>query len=179
MSRLQESLRALAKEAGEHRFSADTLLQWVSRSELMMPGSPAVTELSFDIQIAGEGLVGAIDRLLLPTGHTPARLIDFKVVGDRVTDQELEIRYGAQMALYAEAVSRLEPEFVENLECWLVVIAPGAVRELRLSSVASGAALREQVERMAKRARDLIAVEGAGAKGLEGCKDCGREAGKD
>ncbi len=138
-----DALRELEKEAGPSRLSAEPIISWAKTSIWMKPEKlsndltknfkrQVWTELSFEIPISGETLVGSIDRLVREQDEF--RIIDFKVTAQDRAPEKLIASYKDQLALYAAAVERLEPraKVGKNLTAMLVAMSPKQVQEIEV-----------------------------------------------
>ncbi|OFZ53332.1 MAG: hypothetical protein A2428_05710 [Bdellovibrionales bacterium RIFOXYC1_FULL_54_43] len=134
-SRGVEELRRIEGEAGESRFRADALIAWAGRSPEMKPADPGCgrevwRELSFEVPISGEILVGSIDRLVRESvdGVSRFTLVDFKITTARKSPRSLLENYQTQLELYAAALGALEPQTkIQQMNALLVNISPGHV----------------------------------------------------
>ncbi len=134
-----DALKELEEEAGERRFSADPVIEWAKKSAWMKPERLSEnlkrqvwTELSFEIPVKGEILVGSIDRLV--KDQNQYTIIDFKVTAREKDPEKVIASYQAQLELYAMAVQKLEPhaQVRKNLQAMLVAISPQGVREIEV-----------------------------------------------
>ncbi|MEK6704888.1 MAG: UvrD-helicase domain-containing protein [Bdellovibrionota bacterium] len=144
----------LESEAGSDRFTAGPLIEWAKNTSYMRfgPASPACddvwTELSFEVPLAGEVVVGSIDRLIADAvegDHKKYLIVDFKVSGGKKSQAELIQHYGVQLQLYAYAVEMLEAGKAQknNISCAIVNIFPGGVEIVDVPS--SGFDLHELI----------------------------------
>jgi RecB family exonuclease len=134
-----EGLQKLEQEVGADRFCAEPVMSWALNSPWMRPeiaGEREVwTELAFEIPIAGEVLVGSIDRVVYQRSENDFRytVIDFKVTQKLKTEEELKAAYLGQLQLYAWALTRLAPEAAGKVDCVLINISAHEVREVVVS----------------------------------------------
>jgi ATP-dependent exoDNAse (exonuclease V) beta subunit len=128
-----DGLRALEREAGEERFSAEKVIEWARSSQWMQPGcgQQVWSELAFELPVEGEILVGAIDRLILQQEERGERfvILDYKVTRQAKTREELLDAYQDQMDFYAWALGRLEPRARGATRVLLVNISSDGVSE--------------------------------------------------
>ncbi len=126
------ALQRIEAEAGgaSGRFVAAPVIEWLRSSAWFSQDFPAWSEFSFEIPVAGEILVGSIDRLVEADGRL--NIIDFKVTASSAKGaDELIAAYGTQMSLYAAAVAALEPESARvGIGARLVHISPAGVEEI-------------------------------------------------
>ena len=134
-----EELAKLETDAGKNVFSANAVMKWAQSSALMNLQSHYddrcvdFRELTFEIPISDEVLVGAIDRLVVDktNNENPKyTVIDFKVTGSSRSDQELVAVYETQLNLYVWALGVLEPSAKGNTRAVIVRIDPNGVKEL-------------------------------------------------
>ncbi len=166
-----ERLCELELQAGSAAFRADPLIEWARRSPWMagLSREDVWAEFAFEVPVAGEVLVGSIDRLVRTrTRAVPDYVvIDFKVTGVDRDPASLVAEYSDQLALYAWAVGALEPSARGRVEARIVAISPSAVRE-----VAVPPADPALPERLARASARIVAGEaGAPAPG-PGCARC-------
>jgi CRISPR/Cas system-associated exonuclease Cas4 (RecB family) len=105
-----DGLRDLEVEAGEDRFQADRVIQWAEKSPYMNPDlqqfEKTWAELAFEIPIAGEVLVGSMDRVVKHEGNSLS-VVDFKVTRHEKGADDLIDAYATQMHLYRWALSQI------------------------------------------------------------------------
>ena len=135
-----QGLLDLQKEVGEDTFLAEPVLRWAKSSPWMKPRQPeqgrAVwTELSFEVPLEGEILVGSIDRVIREEsqGRVHYSIIDFKVSQKTRSVQSLKAAYQTQMNLYARAVAALDEGRSEaQIQAWIVNISSQTVQIVSL-----------------------------------------------
>ena len=105
-----EKLRDLEIEAGENRFQADRVIDWAKNSPYMNVNKggfeKAWAELAFEIPVAGEVLVGSMDRVVMRSGDTLG-IVDFKVTRHDKSSEDLLDAYKTQMHLYRWALAQV------------------------------------------------------------------------
>ncbi len=156
-----DGLRALEGEVGGERFQAIPVIDWADAAPEMQAEDPAQgrrvwNELSFELPVAGEVVVGAIDRLVAP-GDQSLCVVDFKVTRKRKSPDELLGNYRTQMELYAWAVGKLEPTSRNRISAKLVAFSKDSVTEIPVPLPASFEELDERISRLAREAADLVA----------------------
>jgi hypothetical protein len=122
-----DGLKRIEEEVGSERFQAEPVISWALSSPWMSPGAESWPELAFELPVAGEVLVGSLDRLVRPE---PARyaIIDFKVTEKLKTVEALLEAYEPQLQLYAYALGAIEPEARGATEALLVNISSRTVQ---------------------------------------------------
>jgi len=111
------ALSELEKLEGVSRFSSVPVIKWAQNSHAMKPGDSSIgrdvwVELPFEVPIAGEILVGSMDRVILEKGdqnELQYSIIDFKVTEKPKNVDLLLEAYQTQIILYATALKILEP----------------------------------------------------------------------
>jgi hypothetical protein len=128
-----DGLYQLELEAGEDRFQAERVISWAEQSGFMNRQlgkfEKAWSELAFEIPVAGEVLVGSMDRVLK---HDEASLtvVDFKVTRHEKSAHELLDAYRTQMELYRWALSTLTG--AQKIDAVLVNFSDQGVEEVRV-----------------------------------------------
>ncbi len=137
-----EGLYELEREVGSNRFQAEPLVQWMLQAPEMnirFPGGgdagvrEVYPELSFEVPLQGEVLVGSIDRLIvdrMDNGQVRYSIVDFKVTSRPKSSGELLDSYETQLQLYGHALGILDPQSVGNTEARLVAISSGKVQSI-------------------------------------------------
>jgi ATP-dependent helicase/nuclease subunit A len=165
-----DGLRALEREAGADRFQAEPVVSWATSSPLMAPpreGRRRVwTELAFEAPVGDEAIVGALDRLVAEDGRYT--LVDFKVTEKAKSVDALVETYRGQLALYAWALARLEPEAEGRTEALLVNISSRTIQTVPVP-VASGDGA---IEALVSRAARVVAGEPAAPTPGALCRVC-------
>lgn len=147
-------LTALEQAVGPDVFTAKPLIEWMQQSpwmgeRLRQAGGQSWRELSFEVKLEGEILVGTIDRVVQLAGQL--MLLDFKVSAEaapqppgaakkisspqakKMRAKRLVRSYQAQLALYAWALNRLEPSFaVQDIKTYLIDIHQDGVDEIEV-----------------------------------------------
>jgi ATP-dependent exoDNAse (exonuclease V) beta subunit len=169
-----DGLRALQAEAGEDRFFAEPVISWAMSSPLMKPADTASsrevwTELAFEVPVAGEILVGSLDRLVAERaadGRTQYTLVDFKVTEKLKSVDALSEAYRHQMQLYAWAIGAIEPAARGRISALLVNIAARTVQTLPVD-IGAG-----PVEEIASEAGRIVAGAEGGPRPGPLCRVC-------
>ena len=137
-----EGLKTLEEEAGAARFVAEPVIDWATRSPLMAPahaesGRDVWTELTFEIPVLGEVIVGSIDRLVMETrdGVPHYTVVDFKVTEKAKSLEELLEGYQRQLELYTWAVGELEPQAKGRTDAMLVNISAKTIQTVPVPTV--------------------------------------------
>ena len=152
-----EGLRDLEMEAGEDRFQADRVIEWAENSPYMNPTVGRFeknwAELAFEIPIAGEILVGSMDRVVKHDQNSLS-VVDFKVTRHDKSSEDLTEAYETQMRLYRWALTQVSG--ASKVDTVLVNFSGEGVREVR---VAEKARSQETafVEELAHHASSIIA----------------------
>ncbi len=145
-----EGLRALEVEAGVKRFQAQRVIDWAQSpsggaSMFADPqrggagirggngaGAAAAegeegtwSELSFEVPVAGEVLVGSVDRLVQRGDQY--EVIDFKVTARSKDPEALLEAYATQLRLYSWALGRMEPGARDRTRAVLVNFSPTSI----------------------------------------------------
>ena len=144
-----EGLRALEMEAGQKRFQAQRVIDWAKspsggaamfadpqrgsladadrgHDEGRGPHSGGIwSELAFEVPVAGEVLVGSIDRLVQRGDQY--EVIDFKVTARSKDPDALLEAYATQLRLYSWALGRMEPEARDRTRAILVNFSPTSI----------------------------------------------------
>lgn len=132
-----DDLSVLEAEVGAQRFRAQPVLDWARSSELgmMREGVKIWSELAFEVPVAGEVLVGAMDRVVYDEQKGLYTVVDFKVTSEKkVSHREaLMERYTSQLALYAWALGQVEPQAEGKTQACLVAITPVSVTSFDVS----------------------------------------------
>ncbi len=174
---LEDWLRARGRIGPELRsrlmeLDQEALVSWLESSP--PPPSTSFAELPFEWLVDDVPLVGVLDRVD-EVGPGEWRIIDYKVSARRKSDSDLLAIYGAQLEIYAGALLRLLGEV--KLSAVLVQISPEGVSETVVPLDTSHVLLR--VEGLAKRAREIASLIGAGTSldGIEArtgpaCRTC-------
>jgi ATP-dependent helicase/nuclease subunit A len=154
-------LARLEDEVGSDRFLAQPILDWAMQAPEMLPadegsGCRVWSELSFELPVAGEILVGAIDRLI-STREGGIQVVDFKVTRSRKESQDLLESYRTPMELYAWAVGRLEPAARDRISARLVAFSQKHVQSVEVPLPASSEELERRIESLARKAASLVA----------------------
>lgn len=128
-----DGLDLLEKEAGSDRFQASALKKWASESPLMrlpIPGEDRVvwSELSFEVPVGEEILVGSMDRVV--KAGDAYTVVDFKVTQRERSEASLIDSYQTQLELYSYALKKLSGS--HSIECQLVHITPIAVHSVKV-----------------------------------------------
>jgi ATP-dependent exoDNAse (exonuclease V) beta subunit len=168
-----EQLKQIEAEAGEERFLAAPLIEWAKASPLMAPpeaGRTVWTELAFEAPIAGEVLVGAIDRVVREDGvDGPGyRIIDFKISARPKSAQELLGVYKTQIELYAWALGTLEPAALGRTRAYIVNISGRSVIEVEVP-LPSGS---NMPQRLAEQASAIVNGQSGPARAGDLCGVC-------
>ena len=135
-----EALEKLEKEVGKERFLAEPVLRWAKSSPWMKPRQPdqgreVWTELSFEVPLGHEVLVGSIDRVIREEveGEVQYSIIDFKVSEKPRSIYSLKSAYQTQMNLYAKAIAALDPDVSQRqIQAWIVNISSQTVQIVSL-----------------------------------------------
>jgi ATP-dependent helicase/nuclease subunit A len=159
-----EGLRRLELEAGGARFQAAPVIEWALAAPEMLsgeegtegPGRQVWNELSFELPVAGEVVVGAIDRLVAP-GDGSIQVLDFKVTRKRKSAEALLEAYRTPMELYAWAMSRLEPSVRGRVSATLVVFSQQEVQRIEVPLPNTPEELDRKIEGLARQAAALVA----------------------
>jgi ATP-dependent exoDNAse (exonuclease V) beta subunit len=136
-----EGLKSLEAEVGRVRFIAEPVISWAMSCSWMAPSQPTQnrkvwTELSFEVPIEGEVIVGSIDRLVLDESEDQPvyYLIDFKVSEKPKSVTALTETYQNQIELYAWALTVLDPKIqFEQIRPVIVNISSGSVQVVPFS----------------------------------------------
>jgi len=171
LARLDE----LERRAGPGRFKAKAVREWAQSSRWMNAeiGSfkEAFAELAFEIPIAGEVLVGSMDRVIVDRADAPT-VIDFKVTRHEKSKEALLEAYETQMQLYRWALSRLVGANTEDIQASLVNFSDSGVLEVEVPH----GNLRGQggawVENLASLASRIVAGEEAKPRPGKLCELC-------
>ncbi|MBC7693335.1 MAG: UvrD-helicase domain-containing protein [Methylotenera sp.] len=164
-----EGLRELEREVGSERFQAAPVIEWMQNSPEMqgpseVPSSGEVglggnsdrqvfPELAFEVPVAGEVLVGSIDRLTVDQGHYS--IIDFKVTSRPKSDEDLLEAYETQLQLYRMALHILEPDSMGHTDAKLVNISANQIQTVEVPLTLEMDAL----ETLARRASRIVQGE--------------------
>ena len=128
-----DGLRDLEVEAGEDRFQADRVIQWAEKSPYMNPDlkqfEKTWAELAFEIPIAGEVLVGSMDRVVKHENNSLS-IVDFKVTRHEKNADELIDAYATQMHLYRWALAQISG--APKVDTVLVNFSDQGVREVQV-----------------------------------------------
>ena len=134
------------------------------------------TELNFEVPLGDQVLVGTMDRLVIQRNFQTNEiekisLIDFKVSRKSQSARSLLASYQTQMALYAWAITRLEPLVsLDQVEGVLVSISAQSVSQV---AVEWGRAGRESIgERLGRQAMAIVRGEEGVARPGSQCKVC-------
>lgn len=178
----EAALRGLEKDVNdERRFSAQKVLEWAKSSTLMKTADAdrdVWSELSFEIPVAGQILVGSIDRLVEERSDEGRilRLVDFKVTERPRSSEELLASYQSQMDLYAWAISQIEGDSAllseGRLRGYLVNISGAQVAEYEVPL--GGAFDAEKLAALADRIVNGQAGKPQPSKHCEKCSFRGR-----
>jgi ATP-dependent exoDNAse (exonuclease V) beta subunit len=164
-----DGLKALEREVGIERFAADSVTSWALSAPFMAPPAPELgrevwAELAFEVRIAGEVLVGSMDRVVL--GSTLA-LVDFKVTEKPKSVEALLEAYRLQIELYDYALEKLvtgsSHEAIPR-EALLVNIAPRTIQAVPVPLAESASERHLQLARL----EDLARLSASIVAGEEG-----------
>ena len=155
-----EKLRDLEIEAGEDRFQADRVIDWAENSPYMNMDkgnfAKAWAELAFEIPVAGEILVGSMDRVVKHAGDALS-IVDFKVTRHDKSSEDLLDAYKTQMHLYRWALTQVSG--AKKVDSVLVNFSDEGVREVRVDELREP--LQSLVGRLAHHASEINSgVEG-------------------
>jgi ATP-dependent helicase/nuclease subunit A len=155
----EEALLRLQARAGAKRLNSQALREGLAltQAEESMDGVEVWKELPFELQVEGQNLVGAMDRLVR-TEAGDWCVTDFKVVSERKTAAELQARYTTQLLLYAYAVKRLDPAGTGSCSARIVAISPEALDVIPVP-LPPLPEMTGVVERLARRAAALVKEE--------------------
>jgi len=149
-----DGLTRLEQEVGRDRFVSEPVMSWALSSAWMAPPNPSDgrdvwTELSFELPVDGEVLVGSMDRLVLSRRDGVSRysVVDFKVTAKPKSVDALLEAYRTQLDLYAWALEKLHGRADDmTAEALLVNISAAKIqavqvplRQLRVEELASKA----------------------------------------
>jgi hypothetical protein len=129
-----DGLKEIELKVGAARFVAEPVISWALSSDWMVPtrgqGDREVwTELAFEIPIAGQILVGAMDRIVADSQKNIFSIIDFKITEKPKSVSALTEAYQAQIELYGFALTVLEPGLtLQNIQALLVNISRGHIQ---------------------------------------------------
>ncbi len=131
-----DGLFQLEKEVGATQFTADPIVRWASQFSGMAPsdrkqGREVWTELSFEVPLGQEIMVGSIDRLVrvVKSGGYTYSILDFKVTQRSQSPSSLLKAYATQMELYGWALCALDPKIqLHEVEASLVHISTDRVQ---------------------------------------------------
>jgi ATP-dependent helicase/nuclease subunit A len=126
-----EGLRQLEIEAGENRFQASNVIGWAENSPIMKADVSFWSELSFEIPVGREILVGSMDRVV-QTGEKSFQVVDFKVTRKAKSAEDLLSAYKTQMELYVWALSQISG--TENVNSLLVNFSEAGVEEVSVEA---------------------------------------------
>ncbi|MBI2712000.1 MAG: ATP-dependent helicase [Bdellovibrio sp.] len=152
---------ALEKEVGSSRFLAAPLIQWAKAHSGWIHSDPQAgrsvfSELSFEVPIQNDVLVGVMDRVIFhqpKEGLPSADLVDFKFSDRPVSTWALVDSYRAQTDLYSWALTQLEPQLrMDRIRATLVSISPEGVKMVGVPN----AAHRLDPQRLLEKAQALI-----------------------
>lgn len=138
-----EKLKHLEQAVGSERLESEALIRWAQNSELMRHTNAdwVSSELSFEVPVGREVLVGSMDRIRVRmTGdQVEIDVIDFKLTQSSKTKAELEEAYGHQLALYAEAARLLARRSTPDakpvmIRTWIVAISGSTVESFALEA---------------------------------------------
>lgn len=161
----REGLKRLELEVGSDRFQSGELMNWAEHSPFMAPangrGREIWNELSFEVKVAEEVLVGSIDRVVSDTG---LKVIDFKVTQREKSKASLIDAYQTQLELYSYALKKLSG--AERVETFLIQITPRTVVEIELVTG------KLDIEGLAQSAARIVSGEPGMPKPGELCRFC-------
>lgn len=124
----EAALKGLESKWGPEKLLAEPLLKWVRESPSMDPKHPLESELSFEVRLGDEILIGAMDRVVEREGFF--EILDFKILSYEKADLALLESYQDAMRLYAWALEKIEPRAEGKVRARLIAISPETVREI-------------------------------------------------
>ncbi|MEK6580686.1 MAG: 3'-5' exonuclease, partial [Bdellovibrionota bacterium] len=128
-----QGLKLLEAEVGPERFVAEPVIHWAKTSPWMISPTPGTlekvwTELSFEVPLHGQVVVGAMDRLVRKKEGTYT-VLDFKITLKTKSEAEISETYRTQMELYGWALkSLIRCEDLKGIQVLLVNISREGVR---------------------------------------------------
>jgi len=154
-------LARLEEEVGAERFLAQPILDWAMQAPEMLPadataGRRVWNELSFEMPVAGEVLVGAIDRLI-SCDEGALQVVDFKVTRSPKKPADLLESYRTPMELYAWAVGRLDPAARGRISARLVAFSKKNVQVVDVPLPAAAEELERKIDSLARKAAAIVA----------------------
>ncbi len=176
-------LREIEKEVGTDKLNAEVLVRWAQKSQAMAPensmqGREVWKELSFEVPIQQEILVGSLDRLVLEMrdGVRNYSILDFKV-GQKPKSPRIMIQsYSTQVQLYALAIQILDSESLQDgaspsrIQASVVYISPQEVQVVSIPVHLGG--LDALATRFVNLSADLIGGSDGAARPGGHCQVC-------
>ena len=172
-----EGLKALEREVGAERFQAEAVTSWALSAPFMAPSAPergreVWTELAFEVRVAGEVLVGSMDRVVL---SSTLSLVDFKVTEKAKSSDALLEAYRLQIELYDYALGMLvkgSPHEATAREALLVNIAPRLIQAVSVPLDEDVAARFSRLETLARLSASIVAGEEGAPRPGPLCRVC-------
>jgi ATP-dependent exoDNAse (exonuclease V) beta subunit len=177
-TRDEAGLQQIEDEVGSERFQAHAVIEWARMAPEMEPSNSASgravwSELSFELPVESEVLVGAMDRLVFDPENQKYQILDFKVTRRLKSQEELLRDYQTQMKLYAWALGQLEPESRSRMSARLVAFSDQAVTDVLVPLPARYEDLDAEVKSWALEAAQLISgVKEAKPRSGLACQHC-------
>ncbi len=156
---------------GLRSIGAEAAASWAASDPLMLPPDPARgrrvwKEFSFEVAIAGETLVGSMDRLVLDAGRFT--VVDFKFTKKLKREAELFEAYGNQVRLYARALELLEPAAQGKTDVVIVNLTGEEAKSWKLPLEKVG----QDPDRLAAQAAAIVAGSDGMARVSSLCGTC-------
>jgi len=171
-------LQQIEEEVGADRFQAQGVIEWARTAPEMKAsditsGREVWSELSFELPVGTEVLVGAMDRLVFDPELQEYQILDFKVTRRTKSQGELLRDYQTQMKIYAWALGQLEPEARSRMSARLVAFSNRSVTDVLVPLPDRYEELDAEVKSWANEAAQLIAgSQEAKARSGLACQHC-------